>query len=226
MSEVTTGPPTPRRCQVPGSTGAGGAWRWVYGLLLAGGLAGTCPPLAQAQEVAAAVTATPAFSVPSADGQWLAQAFQSPPSVWVLDHQRRVVKRWAIASLRQVPATGVLGLWAVSERRSWVLAPAGLAELWEISHDPAAEPVLDGWVHDYRMAEYIAKPGFLGVRRTPLEQPMQIMGLGGDSRVWLAPASATGQAPPPTWEVWHLAARRRTGTMAARTLSAVPPASE
>jgi hypothetical protein len=221
-------PPTSRRCQEPGSTGAGGVWRWAYGLLLVGGLVGTSPPLAHSQELptAAATAPAPAFSVPSTDGQWLAQAFQSPPSVWVLDAQRRVVQRWAIASLRHEPATGVLGLWAVPERRSWVLAPAGLAELWEISHDPAAEPVLDGWVHDYRMAEYIAKPGFLGVRRTPLEQPMQIMGLGGGSRVWLAPVVAAGQAPPLTWEVWHLAVRRRTGTMAAQTSPAAPVAPE
>ena len=47
--------------------------------------------------------------------------------------------------------------------------PEGRPELWEISYDPAAEPIHDG-VHDYRMGESIAKPG--GRAPHPLEEPL------------------------------------------------------
>jgi hypothetical protein len=47
-----------------------------------------------------------------------------------------------------------------------------LPELWEISYDRQAAPIYDGYVHDYKMGEGVAKPGYLGVRRTPLDEPL------------------------------------------------------
>jgi hypothetical protein len=44
-----------------------------------------------------------------------------------------------------------------------------IPELWEISYDPAAEPIHDGFVHDYKMGEGVAKPGYLNPRRTRLD---------------------------------------------------------
>jgi hypothetical protein len=58
------------------------------------------------------------------------------------------------------------------QRRSFVVAWSPLDELWEISLDPAAEPIYDGLVHHYRMGEAIATAGYLGVRRIPLGRPM------------------------------------------------------
>ena len=43
---------------------------------------------------------------------------------------------------------------------------------WEISYDPNADPIFDGLVHDYRMGEGLARPGFLGLRRTLLRQAL------------------------------------------------------
>jgi hypothetical protein len=57
-------------------------------------------------------------------------------------------------------------------RRSFVVAFGGSLELWEIFYDRHAEPIYDGLVHDYRLGEGLAKPGYLGVRRTRLEQPL------------------------------------------------------
>jgi hypothetical protein len=57
-------------------------------------------------------------------------------------------------------------------RSSFVIAfQAPMREVWELSVDPDAPPVFDGLVHDHRMGEAIAAPGFLGVRRTPLDWP-------------------------------------------------------
>jgi hypothetical protein len=57
-------------------------------------------------------------------------------------------------------------------RRSFVIAFDSLAELWELSIDPQAAPIFDGLVHDYRMGEGLAEPGYLGARRTRLEAPL------------------------------------------------------
>lgn len=63
-------------------------------------------------------------------------------------------------------------------RRSFVLALPDIAELWEVSHDPAAEPIFDGLVHDHRLGEAISRPGTYGVRRTRLARAIERFGLG------------------------------------------------
>ncbi len=127
----------------------------------------------------------------SADGRWLAvgvgpgpgvgphtasappmlHLYRTQPLAWAATHPVAMLnQRAALAVARIVPAPG---------RRSWVVALAGLPELWEVSLNEQAEPIFDGLVHDYRMGEAIAKPGFLGVRRTPLAQPVQLLALDG-----------------------------------------------
>lgn len=59
-----------------------------------------------------------------------------------------------------------------AKRQSFVVAFGACSELWEISYSPQAEDIFDGLVHDYRNHEGLARPGFLGVRRTRLEQPL------------------------------------------------------
>jgi hypothetical protein len=71
-------------------------------------------------------------------------------------------QRSSVTAIRFVPA-----------RRSFVIGFDTLTELWELSIDPAAEPVFDGLVHDYRLGEGLAAPGFLGVRRTLLAQALR-----------------------------------------------------
>jgi len=63
----------------------------------------------------------------------------------------------------------------LAARRSFVIAFDGLAELWELSIDPAAPPLFDGLVHDFRLGEGLASPGFLGVRRTKLDVPVRTL---------------------------------------------------
>ena len=77
-------------------------------------------------------------------------------------------------------------LFSLPQRRSFFAAWPALGESWEISLDPDAAPIFDGLVHDYRMGEGIAKPGYLGARRAPLGRPMPAFGFA-DARVpWLA----------------------------------------
>jgi hypothetical protein len=46
-----------------------------------------------------------------------------------------------------------------------------------LSVDPDAPPIHDGLVHDYRMGEAIATPGFLGVHRTRLDAPVRALAI-------------------------------------------------
>ena len=101
-----------------------------------------------------------------AQGETLA-VYEGGVRVKTLDAASRDGRQRSTAtSIRFVPA-----------RRSFVIAFETLAELWGLSIDPAAAPVFDGLVHDYRMGEGLAEPGFLGVRRTLLAQAL------GDLRI-------------------------------------------
>lgn len=59
-----------------------------------------------------------------------------------------------------------------ARRQSFVVAFGACSELWEISYNPQAEEIFDGLVHDYRNQEGLPRPGFLGVRRSLLAQPL------------------------------------------------------
>lgn len=111
----------------------------------------------------------------SADGRWLLAGHTRPARLVLLDAQLQLVRRYRTAALAGGTDSAVAGVWHAPARRSFVVAFATLPELWELSYDPAAEPIYDGLVHDYRMAEAIATTGFLGVRRTPLQQASQVL---------------------------------------------------
>jgi len=66
----------------------------------------------------------------------------------------------------------VSAIYDAAPRRSFVAALKDIPEIWEISYDPAAQPIFDGYVHDHKMAEAIALPGYLNPRRTVLESPL------------------------------------------------------
>lgn len=120
----------------------------------------------------------------SADGRWALLAHGEQLSL--LDAQARLVRRYDgtdLARRRHGPARA---LWHLPQRRSFVVAWPALGELWEIPLDPHAEPIFDGLVHDYRLGEGIASPGYLGVRRTPLGLPMPDLAFADAQVPWLA----------------------------------------
>lgn len=122
----------------------------------------------------------------SADGRWRVVADGSMLSV--LDAHGRVQREHA--------APSVAAVLDAAARRSFVIVFDQLPQLWELSYDPKAEPVYRGMVHDYRMGEGIAEPGFLNLRRTLLEDPLREPGFDAKHAMVLAraPDSAEGQA--------------------------------
>jgi len=108
----------------------------------------------------------------SGDGQWIMAANYLPHSVVLFDADLNLQKTYAAATLDGKLTSRVSAVYDATPRNSFVVALKDIPELWEISYDPKAEPIFDGLVHDYKMGEAIAKPGFLGVRRTPLDEPL------------------------------------------------------
>lgn len=137
----------------------------------------------------------------SADGQWLLAAHGA--GLTLFDPELRPVRRYPAASLDGKVTSRVAAVFHAAARRSFVVAFDRLPELWEISYDRAAPPIFDGLVHDYRMGEAIATGGFLGVRRTPLEEPFTALALDASHRHVL------GAGPGGTLAVLNLDVRRR-----------------
>lgn len=135
--------------------------------------------------LAALVHAAPPQAV-SADGHW--RVTSDGALITVFDRQGQAV--------RQHAAPAVSAVLDAAPRRSFVIVFEQLPQLWELSYDPHAEPLYRGMVHDYRMGEGIAEPGFLNVRRTSLQEPLREPGFDATHALVLAraPDRADGQA--------------------------------
>ena len=118
--------------------------------------------------IAGPAMAAPPAGVQSADGRWLLAG--EGQAVVVRSADGGTVRRHEARSLDGREGGRPIWLHAVAARQSFLVAFDGLPELWEIPLDPRAEPIYDGFVHDYKMGEGIAKPGFLGVRRVRLPE--------------------------------------------------------
>ncbi len=105
----------------------------------------------------------------SSDGKVVAVANYLPRTLVLLDGELKLIKSIPAANLKGDVVSRVSAVYDAAPRKSFVAAMKDMPELWEISYDPKAPPIHDGYVHDYRMAEAIAKPGYLNPRRTPLE---------------------------------------------------------
>ncbi|HSB24298.1 MAG TPA: cytochrome D1 domain-containing protein [Burkholderiaceae bacterium] len=108
----------------------------------------------------------------SGDGRWVMAANYWPHTLALFDADLQLVRIYPAASLDGKATSRVSAVYDAAPRSSFVVALKDLPELWEISYDPKAEPIFDGYVHDYKMGEGVAKAGYLGVRRTPLDEPL------------------------------------------------------
>jgi len=149
----------------------------------------------------------PSAAVPVGDGRFVLRVQDG--RLWLQDNHGQPLRDWPLHDARRQDGT-VLAIVDAPLRRSFVVALQGLAELWEISLDPSAEPIFDGWVHDYRMGEGLARPGYLGIRRTRLARPL--VAVFFDPRVpWLVGAEPGDPGDLPlamTAVVIHLDIRR------------------
>ncbi len=112
------------------------------------------------------------LAVRSADGRWLLQADNETRTLVATDAASgALIRRIRIADKRG-NTSRVARIFDAPLRKSFVVLLADIAEAWELSYDPNAEPVYDGLVHDYRMGEGIADRGPFAVRRIVLDEPL------------------------------------------------------
>jgi cytochrome c553 len=104
----------------------------------------------------------------SGDGKWVMAANYLPHTLVLLDADLKLQKVLPAASFDGKESSRVSAVYDAAPRKSFVAAMKDIPELWEISYDPQAKPIFEGYVHDYKMAEAIATPGFLNPRRTLL----------------------------------------------------------
>jgi hypothetical protein len=86
----------------------------------------------------------------------------------LLDSDLKLIKSLPAKSLDGSQLSRVSAVYDAAPRHSFIAAMKDMPELWEISYDEKSAPIHDGYVHDYKMAEAIALPGFLNPRRTAL----------------------------------------------------------
>lgn len=104
----------------------------------------------------------------SADGRYVVAANYLPRNLVLFDSELRLIKSIPARSQDGAQTSRVSAVYDAAPRKSFIAAMKDIPELWEISYDEQAAPIYDGYVHDYRMGEALATPGFLNPRRTPL----------------------------------------------------------
>jgi DNA-binding beta-propeller fold protein YncE/cytochrome c553 len=105
----------------------------------------------------------------SSDGRYVMVANYLPGNLVLLNADLELVKVIPAQSLDGKEGSRVSAVYDAAPRKSFVAAMKDMPELWEISYDENAQPIFDGYVHDYKMKEGIATPGFLNPRRTRLD---------------------------------------------------------
>jgi WD40 repeat protein len=150
----------------------------------------------------------------SGDGQWVLAGNYLPGTVVLFDANLNLVRSYPASSLDGQQTSRVSAVYDAEPRHSFIVALKDLPELWEISYDPKAPPIHDGYVHDFRMGEAIAKPGYLGVRRTPLSQPLDDFFFDPPYRhVIGAGRPSSGDSSAPSAQVINLDARQRVASL-------------
>ncbi len=144
----------------------------------------------------------------SSDDRWLLAAHDEPHSAALFDAALKPVKTWDAATHDGRQRSPVARVVTAVARRSFVLAPRDIAQLWEISFDPHAEDFYEGLVHDYRMGEGVPQRGFLNLRRTMLPLPLERLWFDHEHTQVVAVARA-GSGEPETLQVVNLDVRRR-----------------
>jgi len=107
----------------------------------------------------------------SDDGKWVAVGNMLPKTLTILDAETlKPVKVIPVAD-RQGNPSRVSAVYTAPPRHSFIVALKDVKELWEISTDPNAAPVCNGFVHSYEkgMIEGLCDHGPFAVRAIPTE---------------------------------------------------------
>jgi len=108
----------------------------------------------------------------SGDGKFVAVANDLPATLVLLDADLNPLRVLAVKDKNGKIHSRVAALRDAPPRRSFVVALKDVAEVWEVSYDPAAEDIAVGMVHDFQYKEGAFIRGFLNPRRSYLSEPL------------------------------------------------------
>lgn len=111
----------------------------------------------------------------SKDGKWLAVANYLPRTLTILSTSDLSVSRIFDVTDKNGTASRVSAVYQAPTRNSFILALKDVPEIWEISTDPNAEPVYEGYVHSHEGGMVEALPsseGLFARRRIVVSRPI------------------------------------------------------
>jgi len=106
----------------------------------------------------------------SGDGKWVIAGNYLPHTLVVLDARDLALVKVIPVADRAGKSSRVSAVYDAAPRKSFVAALKDVPEVWELPYDPAAPPVYEGYVHDYRSGEAVAGRGPFPVRRIVLDE--------------------------------------------------------
>lgn len=104
-----------------------------------------------------------------ADGKYAVVADELQHRLLVLESSSNANVRRLSLKNKDGQTSRVTAIYEHKKRQSVIVVLNDIAELWELSYNPKAEPVYQGWVHDYQMGEGIADTQLFAPRKTALE---------------------------------------------------------
>lgn len=105
----------------------------------------------------------------SSDGRFAVVANYLPHTLVMLDTKDLMPIRVIDVKSRDGKSSRVSAVYDAAPRKSFVAALKDIPEVWELSYDEKAEPVYEGYVHDYKMGEGLAAKGPFPIRRIELD---------------------------------------------------------
>ena len=105
----------------------------------------------------------------SSDGKWVIAGNYLPHTLVIVDARDLSIVKLIDVVDRNGRSSRVSAVYDAAPRKSFIVALKDVPELWELTYDPAAAPVYEGYVHDYRYGEAIAQKGPFPIRRIVLD---------------------------------------------------------
>ncbi|MEP7180744.1 MAG: cytochrome D1 domain-containing protein [Betaproteobacteria bacterium] len=105
----------------------------------------------------------------SGDGKWVMAGNYLPHTLVVLDARDLSLVKIIPVADKTGKSSRVSAVYDAAPRQSFVVALKDIPEVWELTYDPKAPPVYEGFVHDYRMGEGVVEKGPFPVRRIVLD---------------------------------------------------------
>jgi mono/diheme cytochrome c family protein len=105
----------------------------------------------------------------SGDGKWVIAGNYLPHTLVVLDARDLSLVKIIPVADKSGKTSRVSAVYDAAPRKSFVAALKDIPEVWELTYDPNAPPVYEGYVHDYASGEGVAAKGPFPVRRIVLD---------------------------------------------------------